>query len=71
MPDIILEYQGDREIGMPFIAGVPARDLVADDLIPLGTEIEDLVGSGLYVEVSGPAADAEPDTELEVDDDAK
>jgi len=69
MPDIVLEYLGDSETGMPFIQGVPARDLVADDMIPLGLEIADLVASGLYVEVPEPAEETELDTEIVEDED--
>ena len=69
MPDIVLEYLGDSETGMPFVQGVPARDLVADDMIPLGVEIADIVATGLYVEVPEPAEVEELDTETLEDED--
>jgi len=69
MPDIVLEYLGDSETGMPFIQDIPARDLVVDDMIPLGIEIADLVATGLYVEVPEPAEVVELDTEIVEDED--
>lgn len=76
MPDIILEYQGD---GQQHIMGVPARDLTEADVLPVGTEVRDLMTHGLYKLAAGltldaepqPEPDAEPDDESEVDDESE
>ena len=52
----VLIYTGDSEAGYPFLRGVPARDLTADDLKRLawvrGVSVQSvraaLVASGMY-----------------------
>ena len=73
---IVLRYTGDEE-GVPFVMGVPARNLSDDDLASLvggrfgsdrGAVKRSLVKSGLYSEVrpssaASSAADSKADKE--------
>ena len=69
----VLRYTGDDE-GVPFVMGVPARNLTDDDLAALvggrhgkdrGAVRRNLVKSGMYAEVvtAKPTAKPNPSTE--------
>lgn len=67
----VLRYTGNEE-GVPFVMGVPARNLTDDDLNALkggrlgadkGAVKRNLVASGVYAEVSKAEPKAKPSTD--------